>query len=528
MTDSSSPPALSSRPVEPAPVPPSLSVRELARWAWRQLTSMRTALILLILLGLAAIPGSLVPQERVDALAVTRWRSEHPDLTPIYERLGLFQVYGSAWFSAIYILLMISLVGCILPRLRVYWRAASAPPPTAPRNLERLPENRCERIDAAPAIVADVAERALRRGRYRVRTDESGGAHTLSGQRGYLREAGNLLFHASLVVVLIAFAVGDLFGFRGAVIVINGQTFTNASQSYDDFVPGALYDDNRLEPFTLTLDEFAASYLATGPQAGQPTDFSADVTYRSSPTADPRTTTLEVNKPLTIGDTGVFLVGNGYAPVVTIRDGNRDITYSGPAVFLPQDGTYASFGVIKAPDARPDQLGFEGLFLPTYGYDKSMGPFSRFPDTLAPALALNVFTGDLGLGSGTPQSVYTLDKSDLTPLRNGRGEPRTFTIPLGRTQRLPGGGSITFDGVERWARLQVASTPAEPIALGGVVLGLVGLLGSLFVRPRRIWLRIRPSDGGAEVEVAGLDRLEGQGLGRALDDLLDHIRRTVR
>ena len=91
---------------------------------------MRTALVLLLLLALAAIPGSVVPQSGVDALAVTRWKEEHSDLTPIYEKLDLFSVYDSIWFSAIYLLLVLSLVGCFVPRLFVYWRgrASSRPP----------------------------------------------------------------------------------------------------------------------------------------------------------------------------------------------------------------------------------------------------------------------------------------------------------------------------------------------------------------------------------------------------------------
>ena len=83
---------------------------------------MRTALVLLLLLALAAIPGSVIPQEGVDSLKTSNWQDDHPKLTPVYERLGLFSVYDSPWFSAIYILLMISLVGCIVPRTFVYWR----------------------------------------------------------------------------------------------------------------------------------------------------------------------------------------------------------------------------------------------------------------------------------------------------------------------------------------------------------------------------------------------------------------------
>ncbi|WP_281368946.1 cytochrome c biogenesis protein ResB [Nocardioides ungokensis] len=114
--------------------PGELTLREMLRWAWRQLTSMRTALVLLLLLALAAIPGSLIPQQGVDSLKTSRWQDAHPQLTPVYEKLGLFAVYSSPWFSAIYILLMVSLVGCIVPRTFVYWRGLRArrrPPPPA-------------------------------------------------------------------------------------------------------------------------------------------------------------------------------------------------------------------------------------------------------------------------------------------------------------------------------------------------------------------------------------------------------------
>ena len=149
---------------EPAP---ALRPREFARWTWRQLTSMRTALILLFLLALAAIPGSVVPQEAVDSVRASQWRAAHPTLTPVYEKLGLFSVYDSVWFSAIYILLMVSLVGCIIPRLRVYWRGVRARPPQAPRNFARLPESVSFETDEEPEVVLEQAHADLRRRRYR-------------------------------------------------------------------------------------------------------------------------------------------------------------------------------------------------------------------------------------------------------------------------------------------------------------------------------------------------------------------------
>src|SRR6476619_6477467 len=139
-----------------------LTARELLRWGWRQLTSMRTALVLLLLLALAAIPGSVIPQSGVDSLKTSRWQTDHPKLTPVYERLNLFSVYDSPWFAAIYLMLMVSLVGCIIPRLLVYWRALRAQPPAAPRHLSRLPVHTSYVDSRSPEDVLAAAHRVLR------------------------------------------------------------------------------------------------------------------------------------------------------------------------------------------------------------------------------------------------------------------------------------------------------------------------------------------------------------------------------
>ena len=132
-----------------------LTLRELLRWSWRQLTSMRTALVLLLLLALAAVPGSIVPQQGVDSIKTARWQDDHPKLTPVYDRLGLFDVYSSPWFAAIYLLLMVSLAGCIVPRCFQYARNVRSVPPAAPRNLARMPEQQgpqCKRASLAVVV----------------------------------------------------------------------------------------------------------------------------------------------------------------------------------------------------------------------------------------------------------------------------------------------------------------------------------------------------------------------------------------
>ncbi len=514
----------------PPSMPPALGPLQMARWAWRQLTSMRTALVLLLLLALAAVPGSVIPQTNIDAGGVSTWKADHPRLAPVYDFLGLFHVFSSVWFSAVYLLLMVSLVGCVVPRLRVYWRAMRARPPQAPRNLSRLPQSRRFVLAEEPDVVLARTAAVLRARRYRVDTT----GNSVAGERGYLREAGNLVFHFSLLVVLVAFAAGQLLGYKGGVITVAGQGFSNVLSQYDDFAPGGLFTVDDLTPLNLTVKDFEATYETSGPQLGQPKDFAAQLAYRTGAEGQEQTRTLAVNHPLTLDGVSVFLVGHGYAPVVTVRDGNGDVAYKGPVPFLPQDSTFKSFGVIKVPDAAPSQLGFEGLFLPTYGFTMATGPISQFPDALAPVLSLVPYSGDLNMNDGSSQSVYTLDKDDLSTFPStdaSRGKDARIKLSPGDVVQLPDdAGSIRFDRVDQWVKLQVSDSPGKGWALGGVVAGMIGMMGSLFIRPRRAWVRVgpdpeRPQDPRRTVvELAGLDRSSGGDLDVEVDELEHRLR----
>ena len=496
-------------------LPSDLTARELARWTWRQLTSMRTALVLLLLLALAAIPGSVIPQENIDSLAVSQWRDDHPRLAPIWDRLDLFSVYGSVWFSAIYILLMVSLVGCIIPRLFVYARALRARPPRAPRHLTRLPESTSYTTDEAPEVVLARAADELRGRRFRVaRADDS-----VDAERGYLREAGNLVFHLAVIVVLVGVAAGSLFGYKGGVILLNGDDygFSNNLTQYDDFAPGALFDPDVMEPFSFSITDFDVDWITEGERAGMAREFVAKLDYRTEPGGEDKTYDLRVNHPLSIGGTDVFLIGHGYAPVITIRDGEGNIAKRGPVVFLPTNAqTFESFGVVKAPFAQPGQIGLEGTFYPTFAMGQDADgnltmPASVFGEALDPLVSLSLWTGDIGVDDGSAQSVYVLDKAGATQVTRKDGRPFRMDLRPGESATLPDGlGTVTFDGLQRWNKIQVSRSPGSLVALTGVVVALIGLLGSLFVRPRRMWVRARRRDDGTTVvEVARLDRSSG-------------------
>jgi cytochrome c biogenesis protein len=231
-----------------------------------------------------------------------------------------------------------------------------------------------------------------------------------------------------------------------------------------------------------------------------------------------------VNHPLTIGGTQVFLIGHGYAPVITVRDGQGHKLYDGPTVFLPESSDFESFGVIKAPGRTPGQdIGLEGLFYPTFALVNG-DPINVMGDDKNPTISMLAYAGDLGLSNGVPQSVYALDKAGMTQLEKPDGKMFRVDLQPGQTIELPDGkGSVTFHGVKHWTRLQISRTPDVWVTLLGVVLALVGLLGSLFIRPRRVWVRAHRRDGVTLVEVAALDRSGGGDLTPVLSSVVDSL-----
>jgi cytochrome c biogenesis protein len=514
-TDESQSFSTAPRETEPS-APVGIGVVGWLRWVWRTLTSMRTALILLFLLALASVPGSLLPQRGTNPIRVTDYLADDPVKGRILDRLGLFDVFSAPWFAAIYLLLFVSLAGCVLPRSVQHWRVLRSRPPAAPRNLVRLPEHRrvVPTVGAEPQQVLDTAASWLRKARWRVDTTSyDGSTGTVAAEKGYARETGNLLFHVALLFLLAAVAYGSLFGFRGTVIVREGSSFADTRGQFDSFTPGKAFDDTTLPPFAFTLTRFTADYQRGGQQNGFAREFAADVAVTRAPGATPTKETIQVNEPLVVGGVKVFLVGHGYAPTITIKDAQGQVVFHDSVVFLPQDGNFTSTGVIKAPDTVP-QIGLQGFFLPSFVTDPARGPRSNFPAADDPGAVLIAFTGDLGLDSGKPQSVYRLDTTRMRAISSAQLRPgQTWPLPDGR-------GSVTLDGYVQWASFTVASDPGKDLALVASLVAITGLALSLLVRRRRVWVRVSAGTAGATlVEVAGLTRSEHASVAEEVDAL---------
>lgn len=373
------------------------------------------------------------------------------------------------------------------------------------------------REDADVALL-DAAEARLKKSGYRINRQSD----HIAAERGYLRETGNLVFHVALLMATLTMAIGSLFGYEGQRILVEGETFSNSLVSYDSFDPGTYYDADNLPDFRLKLDSFTSTFddQAAGNQFGQPRSFSGKVT--ATVDGENESFDLKVNEPVRVNGVGVYLTGNGYAPEVTIRDSTGKIVQSGPQVFIPngRDPGYSSEGVIKVPDAAGTQMGFVGIFLPTAAKNEDGEMISSFAELRNPYLVMSGYTGDLGLDSGEPQSVYSLDAENMTEMTDADGDPLVIEVGVGETQKLPNGGSVTFDGVKRFIAVDISQDPTQALMLVSAILILAGLGLSLFVPRRRVWVRVRNGDA----EVAALARGEDPMVERAVDALVKDLR----
>jgi cytochrome c biogenesis protein len=518
------------------------SLFALIRNTWRTLTSMGTALVLLFLLALGAIPGALLPQRSLNEAKVAQYIAEHPTIGPWLDRLQGFDVFSSFWFTAIYVLLFISLVGCLTPRMVEHVRSMRAVPVAAPRNFGRLPKHRTTEVTGEPQELATAVTGRLRGWRTVTRAGDAsciGAAPAatssieISAEKGYLREFGNIVFHFSLLGLLVAVAAGKLFGYEGNVIVVadGGPGFCSASPAaFDSFRAGNTVDGTSLHPICLRVNDFQADYLPSG----QATSFAANVEYQAGDDLSSgawRPYRLEVNHPLRIGGDRIYLQGHGYAPTFTVTfpdgqtrtqtlqwrpDDQITMLSSGAMRFDPPAGTYPDAG-----ERRKNQIALQGLFAPTEQLHGTLLS-SSFPAPNDPAVAIDIYKGDGGLDSGRPQSLFTLDPRLI---EQGRlTKMARVNLGAGESTRLDDGTVVAFDGAVPFINVQVSHDPAQIWVLVFAMTMMAGLLVSLVVRRRRIWVRITPADpGSVSVELGGLARTDNSGWGDEFERLTERL-----
>lgn len=514
---------------------------------------MRTALILLFILAFAAIPGALLPQRSLNQDKVNQYLAANGKTAEIFDKLQLFDVFSSSWFIAIVVLLLISLVGCIIPRSIDHYKAMKTPPAKAPLRLTRLPLHDEAVVDATEE---EVAERV--RGRlgkwYLTETpaeEDRAGARSFSAEKGYLREFGNLVFHIGLAALIIAVGWGRLTYYEGQVILITGTgteiadenvnaatsvPFCNtAAANFDSLRSGNTFDGTTLDPFCVTVEDFQAEYLPNG----QAKMFTSHIRYAEgqeirNPEVQWKEKTLQVNHPLRLDEASVYLQGHGFAPAfkVTWPDGESRTSI---VQFRPDDATnFLSSGALRFdppagmyPDLferRQNQIAIEGLFAPTAEFTgENQGLLqSSYPSMTDPAVAIDIYRGDAGLDTGRSQGLFSLDRDLISS--GALSKEARVNLKLGESTTLEDGTTIEFLGAKEFVNLQVSHDPSSQVVLIASLVALAGMVLSLGIKRRRVWVRLHSTDGGGtRIEFGGLARTDKAGWGDEFADIVEDI-----
>ncbi len=496
------------------------SLRRSTAMVWRSLRSMRTALVLLLLVGLGAVAGSLVPQVGVADARIAAMFRDHPLRARIYDQLGLFDVYGSWWFTILYALLLVSLVACILPRTRALLRNLTARPAPA-RDLASMRHYAELVVPGPPERAIRDARRVLRRKRFRLsRPDGSG---SLAADKGLAREAGSLVFHWAFLLLLLGVVWGKGTGFSGQAVIVEGETWTEAHASYDGQIREGRFFGEDHSGVQVHVEDFEAIYRPTG----QPKDFVTRATL-----LDERGRTLErveirVNHPAEAEGVRFYQFGYGWAPVIRVEHDGRPI-FDGPVVCqrgeVPEGVSPLQVPwrcVVKLPSLRP-QMGIRFELWPdSRGLLALLETGQAMPMLVeyAPVMTWEAYEGDLR--ADLVQSVSTLDTSAMRKVGSG-------ALGAGETVGIGRGVTVSFPELRRYTVLTVARDRGMWIVLVAAILILIGLLPALYGSRRKVWVRAEAEGPRTVLKVGGFALQRGSRFDEEFSGLVRDLERSLR
>jgi cytochrome c biogenesis protein len=482
---------------------------------WRTLRSMRTALILLLLLALASVAGSLLPQLPNSPERVASYIRQHGLWGTFLDRAGFFDVFGSWWFVLITFLLFVSLIACLIPRTRATWRALRARPVQA-REIDAFRHYEELSVPAPPDVAYEAARRTVRRRRFRVTSDPSGRA--LAGEKGAAREVGSLLFHWAFILLLAGVVWGKGTGFTGYAVIVEGDTWVDAQANYDGQIREGAFFNGDFTGIGVKLNSFESRFRSSG----QPMDFVSNVELQAPDGAPIRTQDIRVNHPAHIEGLNIYQINWGWAPFVTVRDADgRVLTRQKVVMELEPVPAGAQgipafampwHGVVKVTSIEPQMAIDLELYPDSRAFYEQLAtgqpvamltdyaPIMRFTVWRGPVLDPSPTTLDTALMRKTGSGIVGAGRTSALDADPAAGLQVGEQLQPGQDTAVP---TLSFPALKRYSVLQVSRDRGVPIVLVAAILILLGLLPALYTARRKIWIRVRPADGGSQVAMGG-------------------------
>lgn len=444
---------------------------------WVFFSSMKTAIVLLLILAAASIAGTIIQQNQPDDFYI---RTYGQSLYSILKTLGLTDVYHSIWFMLLMGLVGVNLAVCSINRFGIAWRRTFRPEVAAePDRIMRMARSEKIACKDKAGLAASKIEAALRERSYCVVKENVGEKIALYAAKGRLSIWGPYLTHLSILVIFAGAALGGLMGFEGYVTIPEGGRVS------------AYYPNNSEKPKDLGFSVALVKFKITHDQHRNPTGYKSDL----------------------------IVYDNGKQVARKVIDVNRPLSYEGISFYQSGYGLSHLVLRITAPSGKFERLSFalgsrETEHGTIYGIiDDQAWKLARFGDKKL-AVFVHDIVPDYVSDDRLSASMLPLNPAARVYVNDRFPEYKGLDAwkPLGwlaESQSAKHNNyEVTVEKFVRYTGLQVAANPALPIVYAGFGLMLVGVFVSFYINHRIIRVIVEPADEGSVATVGARSRAE--------------------
>lgn len=461
------------------------STRSQSHFLWRFFKSLKLTLFLLMILALASVVGTLIPQHEGALEMIQGWS---PSLGKLVGAFQLFDLYHSHWFRIIIGFLAMNLVVCSLDRLPSTLKLFRHPSrPARSTGFDAIPPERSIYVTGKKEEIVATVQGVLKRHYKRLKSATTANGDFIFGEKGRYAYFGVYIVHCSVLLILAGGIIGSLFGFEAFVNIPEGTVVDRVILTKTRVVKPL--------PFTVACEKFTVDYYDNG----TPREYRSDLKFfqKGREVLEGK---LRVNHPITFQGITFYQASLGEIPTVTLRltrtgSSQEEHTYKiqqGRSSPLPGDEGH--FGVIDAHENFQGTLGPAALIAvhPRDGEERRIWVFQN-PENLKKRF---------------PARMLASPKLDPSSF-----EPYTFYLDTMESRYYTG--------------LQVNRDPGVPLVLAGFFMIMIGLMATFFMSHKRIWIRVSGEGDKTGIAVLGRSSKNPFGMERELDRIMYNLKKEI-
>ena len=443
---------------------------------WSFFSSVKLAIALLIIIAIASILGTLIPQQEAAGAFVSRLS---PGMVSVLEKLQIFDIFHSVWFLCLLFILSVNMIVCSLNRFPASWKRFRAiSTPDEPALFKDLNADRVLLTEGKLVEEAEKIERLLKKRLKRVEIRDTGDTYFLSGQKGNFSYFGVYLIHVSILIILAGMIIGFLFGFEAYIELAEGESVDTVQLKGGKGL--------RKLDFTVRCDRFTIDYY----KDGTPKLYQSDLAFVKNDSVLHQSPVL-VNHPVSFAGIRFYQANYGKIP-------------SGEAVIMLQKGREKAQVIRVSVGKEFDLPGKEGKATVIRMEENLM--------RMGPAVKINIATAPGNVQFWVFQNIEKIAEEnpellDHVPMFNpGAFAPYVFSLAMMNTKYFTG--------------LQVARDPGVPVVIAGSLLLVLGFMTVFFSAHRQVWIRVDRKGQHTRISITGKTNKDPVGLDREIHRLM--------